>query len=201
MRSSQPPSSASPSSAMRSLSQKRAAGWPQYRPAPGSAVTARPDQAVLIRVDHGLDPVPQPELGQDPADVRLDRRLGNEEPLRYLAVRQPVRDQDQYLVLPLGEVIETRRRRSLPGRQHRRELVDEPPGGGWRYHGIAGVHRPDREQQLVGRDILQQEAAGPRLERGERVLIEVEGGEHENAGAVPGFPDPPGRGDRSEEHT
>jgi hypothetical protein len=72
------------------------------------------------------------------------------------------------------------------------ELVDQAPGGRRGNDGTAGVHGSDREEQFFGRDVLQQEAAGPGLQRGEGVLVEVERGQHQDPGTVAGQPDPPG---------
>ena len=36
--------------------------------------------------------------------------------------------------------------------------------------GVAGVHGPDREEQFLGRDVLQQEAARPGDERESQLL-------------------------------
>lgn len=43
---------------------------------------------MLVGEDHCLRPVPEVELGEDPGDVRLDRLLGEEEPIGDLAVGQ-----------------------------------------------------------------------------------------------------------------
>src|ERR1022692_1113911 len=81
---------------------------------PALRVTARPDQPVLVSEDHRLDAVAQSELRQDPPDVRLDRRLGDEKAARDLAVRQTLSDVREHLVLALGEAGQFRRPRYGP---------------------------------------------------------------------------------------
>src|SRR4051794_39420903 len=53
---------------------------------PGSAALV--DEPRLVGDDHGLDPVAHAELGEDPGDVRLHRRLRDDELLGDLGVRQ-----------------------------------------------------------------------------------------------------------------
>src|SRR5580692_1861488 len=82
----------------------------------GTAVVAGPDKAVLVRVDHGLDPVPQAELGQDAAHVRLDRGLGHEQLLGELGVGQALGHQDQHLAFAFRQFTEVRRAGRRSGR-------------------------------------------------------------------------------------
>ena len=81
----------------------------------------------LVRQDDRLDPVAQLELGEDPADVGLHRRLRDVHPGGDLGVGEPLRHQQQHLPLPLGELgqpgIGGRRGAELPG-----EPVEQPPG-------------------------------------------------------------------------
>ncbi len=49
------------------------------------------------------------------------------------------------------------------------------------------------ETRSPGRDVLEQETAGARPERGEDVLVEIEGGEDEDPGIAPRRGDAPGR--------
>src|SRR5262249_23156786 len=62
-----------------------------------AVVLAGHDQARFISGDHGLGPVAQAELGQDAADVRLHRFLGDDEAARDLRVGHPFGDQPQHL--------------------------------------------------------------------------------------------------------
>src|SRR3712207_2958846 len=48
----------------------------------------RADEPGLVGDDDGLDAVAEPELAQDARDVRLDRRLAEDEALGELRVRQ-----------------------------------------------------------------------------------------------------------------
>src|ERR1700733_8782324 len=55
---------------------------------PGLAAGAGRDQAALVGVDHGLDPVPQPELLQDPGHVGLGRGFADDQLAADLRVGQ-----------------------------------------------------------------------------------------------------------------
>jgi len=115
-----------------------------------------------------------------------------EQPGSDLGVGQPGSHLNEDLPLPLGELGQVGRR-GTGGGQQRHEPVDQPPGGRRCDDGIASVHRTDREQQLGRRHVFQQEAAGPRLEPGECVLVQVERGQHQQPRLLPGGADPPGR--------
>lgn len=69
------------------------------------------------------------ELGQEVADVRLDRLLRQEEPLADLPVHEPVRDELEDLDLAHRRLLFER----LPGRlernHRRRRALGAPPGG------------------------------------------------------------------------
>ncbi|MGX1299881.1 hypothetical protein RKD35_001369 [Streptomyces albogriseolus] len=49
-----------------------------------------------------------------------------------------------------------------------------------REHRLPGGHHADRLHQLVGRGVLQEEAAGPRLQRLHHVLVEIERRQHQH---------------------
>ena len=68
----------------------------------------------------------------------------------------------------------------------RREPLDQPPGDGGREQRVAAAHQPDRGDQVLGGDVLEQEAAGPGGQRGVHVLVQVECGQHDDphVGAV-----------------
>ena len=83
------------------------------------------------------------------------------------------------------------------------ELGDQPPGDGRGQQRVARGDDADAGGQLLGRDVLEQEAAGARPQRLVDVLVEVEGREHEDADATVGrrvaaARDPPGRLDAVE---
>jgi hypothetical protein len=71
-----------------------------------SGSRSRVDEAGLVGVDHRLDPVAQPELRQHPSEVRLDSRLGDEEPLGNLGVGKAAGELRQDRPLPRGELVE-----------------------------------------------------------------------------------------------
>jgi peptidoglycan/LPS O-acetylase OafA/YrhL len=75
-------------------------------------VSGRPsrDETVLIGENHGLHPVAQPELGQHPGDVSLDRGLGDGQRRGYLRVGQAGGQQPENLDLPRGQLSEGLRR-------------------------------------------------------------------------------------------
>ena len=54
-------------------------------------------QALAVRVDRRLDPVPAARLGKDAIDVGLDRRLGHEQPTGDLGIGEPSGNQGEYL--------------------------------------------------------------------------------------------------------
>src|SRR5258708_36111870 len=61
----------------------------------GLGLASGPDQSVLVGVDDGLDPVPQAQLGQDPAHARLHCPLRHAKPPRQLRAPQSEADLDQ----------------------------------------------------------------------------------------------------------
>ena len=79
---------------------------------PGSRLRrlVRLDQSGLMREHDRLDAVAQAELLQHVRDVRLDRRLADEQRLADLGVRPALGDQREDLPLPLGQLGEPLRR-------------------------------------------------------------------------------------------
>ena len=69
---------------------------------------ARSDDAGLVGEHDRLDAVAEAELHQDARDVRLHRRLRDEERLRDLGVREAARDQAEHLELARGQVLQPR---------------------------------------------------------------------------------------------
>ena len=59
-------------------------------------------------------------------------------------------------------------------------MVQQAAGGGRRNHGVSAVDGADGLKELFGWRILQEEPAGTGLDGGQGVLIEVEGGQHNN---------------------
>ena len=72
------------------------------------------------------------------------------------------------------------RRRGRPAGQGVGDVVEQPAGRAGRHHGVTGGDGPDRAEQLLRSGVLQQEPAGPGPQRGEDVLVEVEGGQHQH---------------------
>src|SRR6266540_4043783 len=130
-----------------------------------------------------------PSLRRNRRHVRLDRRLAQVELLRELGVREAAGEQTQDLALAAGQLVE------LVARRHgrAREALDEASRGGRPEERVAGGDDPDRVDELGGLDVLEQEAAGAGLHGGVDVFVEVEGGEHEDAGAGAALDEPTSR--------
>ncbi len=161
-------------------------GRPQARaPPPRPTVEAR-----AVGDEHGLHPVAGAELGQHPAHVRLHRGLGEHELGGDLQIRGALRHEHQHLALARGQrrhgrlLLLALRAADLVRAQARGHVRQEPARRGRGDHGVAPVHGADRGEQLLGRGVLEQEAAGARLDRVERVLVQVEGGQHHDARGV-----------------
>ena len=89
------------------------------------------DQAGLVSHDHELRPVPGVELGEQPADVRLDRSPTQVQMVLDLPVGQSACDEGEHLTLPVGDAGQGAGR--TPGRlRASNELGDQPPGDGRR---------------------------------------------------------------------
>jgi hypothetical protein len=66
------------------------------------------------------------------------------------------------------------------------EPLDQPPGDRRREEGIAVRHGADGADEMLGGDILEQEAHGAGLERRADVLIEMERREDDDSGRATG---------------
>jgi hypothetical protein len=108
-----------------------------------------------------VDPVSQAQLGEDVAHVRLDRGVADDELAGDLGVGAPGGQQAQHLDLARAEVIELGRVDRL-GFRARDEGLDDAPRDGGREQGVAARQDVDRGRPLLGRRVLEQEAAGPR---------------------------------------
>ena len=139
------------------------------------------DQPRLIGGDDRLGPVAQPQLAENPADVRFHCLLGDHQPGGDLRIGQTLGDQAEHLGF-------ARRERGefglgwggcvgpQPG-----ELAYEAAGDGGREQCFACGDDPHRVEQPLGGDVFEQEAAGPGAQRVVDVLVQVEGGEDEDA--------------------
>jgi hypothetical protein len=119
------------------------------------------------------------ELCAQPAQVGLDRGLGEMQGGRDLGVRPPAGDLQQNRALAVAQSREPRvvDRRV---RQRAGDLFEQPARRGRRHYRVAGRDRPDRGQQLLRLGVLQQEAAGAGAQRWEHVLVEVERGQDDH---------------------
>src|SRR5436190_13764070 len=144
-----------------------------------SGEPAGADQAGLVGEHDQLGPVAGPELDHGPADVGLGRGRADDQLVGDLVVGQAGRDQPHDLALALGELVELGRGAGLTGPGG--ELGHQPPGHPGRQQGVAGGDRPDPADQVGRLGVLDQEAAGPDAQGLEHVLVQVEGGEDDDA--------------------
>ncbi len=129
----------------------------------------------------------------------LDRRLREHEALGDLGVRQPFTEGLEDLELARGEVGEARVvpagrclgrgggavLRELAG-EHLEHAARDARGDG----GVAARDGADRPDELAGLGVLEEEAARPGAQGGERVLVEVERREDDDARPGLGGDDP-----------
>jgi hypothetical protein len=116
--------------------------------------------------------------------VGFDGRLGDEERLGDLGVGEAAGDVGEDLEFALAEFGEVGRCAGGGcGAAH--ELFDEAARDGGGEKGVAGGDGADGVGELLGADVLDEKAAGAGLHGLVDVLVEVEGGEDEDAcGAV-----------------
>src|SRR5919202_3696591 len=138
--------------------------WP---PGEGSAWLG--DQMLAGGQHHGLGPATDAELGEDTADVELDRRAADGEAVGDLRVAQPVDQQRQHPAPTRREVIPWDRRlaRGVHERCCRLGRQRRSPG----------IRRTDRGCQLVGTDVLEQVADGAGLQRPLHDLVRMKAGQ------------------------
>ena len=109
--------------------------------------------------------------------------------LRDHLVRLPARDQRQYLALARSQ----QRRAARPagfhqlGQHARRDLRME--------EGLAGMHGPDRADELPRLDVLEQVAGRSRAHGGQQLVVVEEGRQHDHARAWIPLPEAVERGD------
>jgi hypothetical protein len=141
---------------------------------------AWPDDAVLVGEDGDLHPVAQAEPGEDAGDVALDGGLAEVETSGDLGVRQALRHQPHHAEFPFAEAAGAAGGRGAGGGAAA-VVLDQPLGDGRGEQGLAGGDRAHGAGQLVAARVLEQEAARARLQRVVDVLVQVEGGQHQDA--------------------
>ena len=186
---SRPRRAASVSTATRSLTPSTST-TARIRPAYVRAAIGRPSarrrQICLVSEHHGLDAVAEVELLEDVRDVCLDGRLADVELFRDLAVREAARHQAKDVALARAEIVELLRgsRTWDAG-----ELLDHAFRDRRGEERVAGGDRADRGDQLLGRVVLEDEAARACSQRLVDVLVEVERREDQDPRAVVGRED------------
>ena len=135
---------------------------------------------MLVGEHHGLDTVAEAELGEQAGDMRFDRGLCDEERGRDLGVRQPGGEQPEYLDLSRGQQGE--RFRQARWSAGRGEVLDEALGDGRGEEGVVPAGGDHCVGELLGREVLEQEAVRAGPEGVVDVLVEVESGEDDDAG-------------------
>ena len=154
--------------------------WPACRAQASPGVTS----PGFVREDHRLHAVAHPELHQHVRHVRLDRRVADHEVGSDLRVRAPAREQQQHLALALGELLQTGRAVGLAHRRPAGELGDHRARHRRSEQRGAACDDADRVEQLLGRRVLEHEAAGTGAQRVEHVLVQAERREHQHPHVV-----------------
>ncbi len=92
----------------RSTHPRDTAGKSRRDPGTGAAlsVNSRLDESALVGDYHGLDPVPELQLGQDAGHVCLDGRFAQKQRGADLGVGAAVRDPGENLQFPWGERVQ-----------------------------------------------------------------------------------------------
>ena len=97
------------------------------------------------------------------------------------AFGHPARQQLEHLALALGQLGERRRPVADRCGQAPRDPVEQLAGDGRGQQRIAGGDHADRADELLGRDVLGDEAAGAGAQRLDDVLVETERRQHQHA--------------------
>src|SRR4051812_20862786 len=137
-------------------------------------------ETVLEGVDDHLNPVPEPEFAEDPADVRLHGGFAEELRRRDLRVAETARRQNEDLPFARSQVVELGR--TLLHRLALREVLEELAGRAGGDHRASRVHRTNGREQELRFCVLQDETARSPANGTRSGLIEIERGEHHDAG-------------------
>src|SRR5690606_27789312 len=141
-----------------------------------------------------VDAVAGAGLGQQTADVGLHGRLGDDEGPGDLRIAETPGDETEDLALALGDAREPPLglQRGPRGRRAGEEVVEQAPGRRRCDDRVAGVDGTDRGEQLRGRGVLEQKGRGARAQRRERILVQVERGQYDDAWSGVAGREPPG---------
>src|SRR5665811_177913 len=142
----------------------------------GALLVAR--EAVAGYVCSGLRPALQIELGEDRADVVLDRLVGEEDLGRDLLVRLPLRDEQEDLTLlrgQFGELVPVRPAGDDP------DALEDLLGHGRVEERLSPPDGLEGGDQVASADLLEQVATRAGDDRGEDRLLVGVAREHEDA--------------------
>jgi hypothetical protein len=138
----------------------------------------RTDEPRLVGEDDRLHPVAELELRQQPRHVFLHGGLAEDRGGGDLGVRQALRDQPEHVPLALGEHLHLRRRG--PGLRAGDEVLDQPPRDRRREQRFPAVDRAHCRDEVLRRNVIQQEAAGSGVHGRPDVAVPAEGRQHQH---------------------
>ncbi len=167
---------------MSRAAQHPVADFPACPSSAGNEVRRRPlspgpfQQTEVECPDHRVRTVADVEFGEDPQQMRLHRRLRDDQPTADLHVGQSVRHSAQHIHLPSRQ--RHRRGPSHPGHQPCRDAGSQ--------HGLAPGRGVDGVHQLLARGVLEQVADGARLDGPLDLRVGLVRGQDQHAG--PGGP-------------
>src|SRR5215207_11210648 len=149
----------------------------QFPPGRGTAAV---DQSGVVGVDHRLDAVAQRQLVEDVVHVGLDGALAEEQLGTDLGVRPAAGQLAEHVDFAGGEPgqVGGRRRVGAGGG----ELLDQAAGDGGGQQGVALRRDPHGPYEVLGRDVLEEEAAGAGGQGVEDVFVQVVGGQDDDPG-------------------
>jgi hypothetical protein len=115
--------------------------------------------------------------------VGLDRCLGQREEAGDLGVRQATGDLDQDLAFPGGQVGQVGTFALLVG-EGAGEVLEQAARSTGGDDRVARVNLADRGEQVGRGSVLEQEPGRAGLDRGERVLVQIERRQHDDSGGL-----------------
>src|SRR5215469_16082635 len=136
----------------------------------------------FVRRDDSLSTIAQPQLVQQPADMRFDSLLSDDQARGDLLVRETLGNQPEHLRLARREHIEVGARCRRCNRPYPGELANEPARHPRCEQRLASSHHADGVEKPLRRYVLEQESRGSGPQRLEYVVVEVEGRQDQHTG-------------------